>query len=289
MSDKQYISEIYNYCDRWCERCAFTSRCRIFEAEEPGVTDYPDEPIDTPEFWEKMRDSFARTLEVLQGRVDKLDAFEKKGAEDDDKDDDDKEEKWDDLEDDDDEEEEEDGEEGYSYYNDPFPMLRPPRLDWPDFYETAVNNFFKINEDFFAEQELKFDDQIKMGVPVDVEQLGFLHEALRTIRWFQSFVGTKLHRAVIHHQFNLKEIEELQGDGNGSAKVAMIALQRSTDAWKFVGTFFPEKNNEILEIIEIIKDTQMELVKLYPKWEIFHRPGFDDEPDTVVRLDYNQN
>jgi hypothetical protein len=283
MSDKQYISEIYNYCDRWCERCAFTSRCRIFEAEEPGVTDYPDEPIDTPEFWEKMRDSFERTLEALQGMMDKLDAFEKKGNEEGDDEADEKDEKWKDL----DEEDEDDDDDGY--YNDPFPMLRPPRLDWPDFYETAVNNFFKTNEDFFGEQELKFDDQIKMGVPVDVEQLGFLHEALRTIRWFQSFIGTKIHRAVIHHQFNLKEIEELQGDGNGSAKVAMIALQRSMDAWKFIGIFFPDKNDETLEIIKTIKDTQMELVKLYPKWEVFHRPGFDDEPDTVVRLDYNQN
>jgi hypothetical protein len=283
MSDKQYISEIYNYCDRWCERCAFTSRCRIFEAEEPGVTDYPDEPIDTPEFWEKMRDSFERTLEALQGMMDKLDAFEKKGNEEGDDEADEKDEKWKDL----DEEDDDDDDDGY--YNDPFPMLRPPRLDWPDFYETAVNNFFKTNEDFFGEQELKFDDQIKMGVPVDVEQLGFLHEALRTIRWFQSFIGTKIHRAVIHHQFNLKEIEELQGDGNGSAKVAMIALQRSMDAWKFIGIFFPDKNDETLEIIKTIKDTQMELVKLYPKWEVFHRPGFDDEPDTVVRLDYNQN
>src|SRR5687768_8978200 len=25
------IEGIYKYCDRWCERCAFTSRCTIFE------------------------------------------------------------------------------------------------------------------------------------------------------------------------------------------------------------------------------------------------------------------
>ena len=25
--DPKYISGIYNYCDRWCERCRFTSRC----------------------------------------------------------------------------------------------------------------------------------------------------------------------------------------------------------------------------------------------------------------------
>lgn len=25
-----FIIGIYNYCDRWCERCAFTGRCRVF-------------------------------------------------------------------------------------------------------------------------------------------------------------------------------------------------------------------------------------------------------------------
>ena len=28
--DQGFIVGIYNYCDRWCERCAFTSRCRVF-------------------------------------------------------------------------------------------------------------------------------------------------------------------------------------------------------------------------------------------------------------------
>src|SRR2546428_13738189 len=25
-----FIVGIFNYCDRWCETCAFTSRCRVF-------------------------------------------------------------------------------------------------------------------------------------------------------------------------------------------------------------------------------------------------------------------
>ena len=35
MSDekKSYISGIYNYCDRWCERCRFTSNCYLFTTE----------------------------------------------------------------------------------------------------------------------------------------------------------------------------------------------------------------------------------------------------------------
>ena len=30
----QFIPGIYNYCDRWCERCPLTARCRVFAMEE---------------------------------------------------------------------------------------------------------------------------------------------------------------------------------------------------------------------------------------------------------------
>ena len=35
-AEPDLIPGIYTYCDRWCERCAFTSRCLQFrlEAEE---------------------------------------------------------------------------------------------------------------------------------------------------------------------------------------------------------------------------------------------------------------
>jgi hypothetical protein len=30
---EQFIPFIHNYCDRWCERCEFTTRCRVFAME----------------------------------------------------------------------------------------------------------------------------------------------------------------------------------------------------------------------------------------------------------------
>ena len=32
--EQNFISGIHNYCDRWCERCEFTARCRVFAAEQ---------------------------------------------------------------------------------------------------------------------------------------------------------------------------------------------------------------------------------------------------------------
>jgi hypothetical protein len=32
--DPRFISGIYNYCDRWCERCPFTARCLVYAQEQ---------------------------------------------------------------------------------------------------------------------------------------------------------------------------------------------------------------------------------------------------------------
>src|SRR5689334_464552 len=47
-----FIVGIFNYCDRWCEACAFTSRCRLFadvaeiEASlDPGLKPVVDAPV----------------------------------------------------------------------------------------------------------------------------------------------------------------------------------------------------------------------------------------------------
>ena len=38
VNDPRCIPGIYNYCDRWCERCAFTSRCSNYAlAEEHSI------------------------------------------------------------------------------------------------------------------------------------------------------------------------------------------------------------------------------------------------------------
>ena len=47
-----FIVGIYNYCDRWCEACQFTSRCRSFSnrakfeaSQDPG--DHDDASLET--------------------------------------------------------------------------------------------------------------------------------------------------------------------------------------------------------------------------------------------------
>ncbi|MBX3288854.1 MAG: hypothetical protein KF855_05855 [Acidobacteria bacterium] len=44
--NEENISGIYNYCDRWCERCAFTARCMTYQMEqEYAIDEDSDDPM----------------------------------------------------------------------------------------------------------------------------------------------------------------------------------------------------------------------------------------------------
>jgi len=54
---KRFIPEIDRYCDRWCERCPFTSRCRHYhiEQQQPPTVVSGELDIFNAEFWMRMQ------------------------------------------------------------------------------------------------------------------------------------------------------------------------------------------------------------------------------------------
>jgi hypothetical protein len=62
-----YIVGIYNYCDRWCERCRFTSRCRLFaESAERLFTDEVAPKPGSDAFWQALGRALAQTSAMLR-------------------------------------------------------------------------------------------------------------------------------------------------------------------------------------------------------------------------------
>jgi hypothetical protein len=56
-----HIESIFNYCTRRCERCAFTSRCTLFQSECEYERQRPDAT------WkERLHDSFAETFRLVE-------------------------------------------------------------------------------------------------------------------------------------------------------------------------------------------------------------------------------
>src|SRR5918992_2903121 len=60
------ISGIYNYCDRWCERCPFSSRCLVYLTEkEDEDADPATRDITNAAFWDKLASIFQQTQEMI--------------------------------------------------------------------------------------------------------------------------------------------------------------------------------------------------------------------------------
>jgi hypothetical protein len=66
VAEKRFIPGIYNYCDRWCERCPQTSHCLNFSISEEEFSDPETQDIRNKAFWNTLSGILEETLELLR-------------------------------------------------------------------------------------------------------------------------------------------------------------------------------------------------------------------------------
>jgi hypothetical protein len=107
-----------------------------------------------------------------------------------------------------------------------------------------------------------------------------LREALAVAQWDVTFVPPKLGRALDgldrHDRGEDPDDDPLQNDRNGSAKVALIALERSEAAWHVIAQSTGDA--EPATLAEQIAILRRLVESTFPDARSFIRPGFD-EPD----------
>src|SRR5580693_4929295 len=69
MDDSKFIDGIFNYCDRWCERCYFTGRCRVFD--QVGELTAEELDITNKKSWESISSNFIETKHLLTEAAEK--------------------------------------------------------------------------------------------------------------------------------------------------------------------------------------------------------------------------
>lgn len=271
-----FISGIHNYCDRWCERCPFTSRCLVY------ATENADEEMDDPEvhdinsakFWQKLESIFKEARMMLadwaeEAGVD-LDTVEVEN------------------------EMERHRLERNRARSDELSLLARH-------YADMVQHWFK--EEFSVESNLHDDSGAADSTEEDVSAT----EAIEVIRWYQFFIAAKIMRAVMgsdrddrtEDSGNPEEIfadEEpyegedydaeaaavVQSDANGSAKVALIAINRSDSAWRIMLRSLPEKTDSIMPILAELERLRLLTEATFPNAHDFIRPGFDEESSQFI-------
>lgn len=228
-----FILGIYNYCDRWCETCAFTSRCRVFadRAEMDAAMDpylkavaeappLPEEEPPPPPRWmqEMIAEMNAAAREPLSPEeVRRL-----------------------------------------------LPQVRPEHTP----IERRARGYCLRTAEWL--QAHGMDD---VRDPADPRSV---------IGWFCTFLPPKIYRALSGLDDDWDD-DDFPRDSDGSAKAALIGIERSHAAWLDLAerglTTMTEATPFIAELIWLGEA----LERVFPKARAFVRPGFD-EPEGVARL-----
>ncbi len=247
----RFISGIYNYCDRWCERCPFTERCLNFAMSEDQFADPEARDLENEVFWKKLSETFQVTLDLVkemaeQAGVD-LDSLDIKEAR-----------------------------EEENYKNEVAESHKCSRA--AKAYLKMVDHWFDSAMEMFGQKEDEPDLQTRSkiaSVPASSEDTA-PEEVTRVIRWYQHQIYIKLMRAIRGGlEEKSEEFDEFPKDSDGSAKVALIGIDRSISAWGEMRSVFPMLENSILDILVHLERLRRETENTFPGAREFVRPGFD--------------
>ena len=229
-----FIVGIYNYCDRWCETCAFTSRCR-------GFADHAE-----------MEASLDENLRAIVEAP-------------------------------------------------PLPEEVPPPP--PKWMQELIEEMNKAASEPLSEEELK---RLDPTLPPDHEAIeerahgycrraGDLLEArdvysrrdptdpYTVIGWFHYLIPAKIHRALHGLALDDPDDRDWPADYDGSAKVALLGIERSHAAWLAIVDRGDASVSDVEPFIADLIWLSDEVERVFPKARAFVRPGLD-EPDEVAKL-----
>lgn len=228
---KDLIPGVHNYCDRWCERCPFTSRCGSFALSEGLSDDQENKDLENEEFWENMSVMFEVTFDMLMEKADEL---------------------------------------GIDLNN----------LDDVEYkHEKVENDATKISKDYsikitdwLRDNNDKYIKAAEQLLIIDEKEVFKFKDAIEVIQWYSIFISAKVHRAFMDYGIDYED----NYDNLGSAKIALIAINRSIAALGYLLEKMHEHEDDILNFLAKLSQIKKYVLISFPKAMDFKRPGFDD-------------
>ena len=254
--DPRFIPGVYNYCDRWCERCPLSNRCLNYTMEKADDNGDPaSRDLANQKFWQKLHETFRETIKMiredakargidlddpkLRAEVIAQERAERRRAAKD------------------------------------RPLARAAMA-----YTKAVDQWMDGAKPLLAAkvEELKTQARLEIGDPkVEVEKLSDFTEV---IRWYQHFIYVKLCRAIdsrAHEELETNEaMKRFPKDSDGTAKIALMAIDRSIGAWAGLRESLGDDGDGIMDLLAQLAALRRETQGLFPNARAFMRPGFDE-------------
>jgi len=252
-SNPDNIPGIHNYCDRWCERCYFTSRCAVYENTNDLSPEEND--INNKAFWDRISENFANAAMMIK------EAAKKHGI---------------DLDNIPEEEtrEHEKREKSLELQAKKHPLGKISLQ-----YLTAAKKLLD-NDEILKEKKEELISQMEMGIRSEkqtIDDAATIKDCIEVIQWYLFFIHVKFQRA-LHGKLDGEEFSEehdFPKDSDGSAKIALIATDRSVEAWIKLLQLLPGHEDEIIPLLALLQKIKKIGETEFPDARKFVRPGFD--------------
>ena len=267
MKNTRFISGIFNTCDYWCERCAFTQRCRNFamgrEFEREAQDEEPDKDATNAAFWNRLADQL-REKTICGAAEDwtadeAVDVYETPDP------------AW----------EARQAAQQAAVRQHPLVRMAHDYMDRADIWLKTADADLKVVAQGLLEaagNQFAQDDYEE-----EAREIG---EMIEVVAWYHTLIAPKLTRAV-HGLMECDEADDEMSevlaasrnqDANGTGKVVLIAIERSIAAWVQLRTILPQREDEILAMLALLSRLQRGIHAALPGAQAFRRPGFDGIP-----------
>jgi hemerythrin-like domain-containing protein len=251
----EFISGIHNYCDRWCEKCNFTSRCQVFEK----TSDLTSEQLDknNNSLWETLSKNLSDLKDkiyqdALKHGIDLSVPFT----------------------------EEEDKENKAREDNINHGINESLLIKLSENYQNIAKPFID-DSDGIVDLNRQLIANLHLGITTEEDVVYIMADigtCLDILQWYLYFIQSKLTRA-LHGKLEGEEWEEKNGfpkDSDGSAKIALVAIDKNMSAWAQLYKILPSSQDKSLEALSLLEQLKNKILLEFPEAMQFKRPGFDD-------------
>ncbi len=238
---EKYISGIYNYCDRWCEKCSFVDKCLSYEMSKNSIDNKTI--VTDKKFWVDLENSFRIVKDMLDDYMKEHNISYPSTEEKD-------------------------------YIESEMKMIEKlvkadPILMDAQIYNRTATQILNDNDQFDSKQSTSNDDNSNSIIIAQ-------KEAIEVINYYKSLIFVKISRALhSHYSKDEHNFDGYEEDKLISARIAVIAVERSMTAWHFIFENFKTSSDAIIDILLLLNNIKTKLEKLIPQVIAYKRPYFD--------------
>jgi hypothetical protein len=220
LDDPRFIPFVYDYCDRWCDRCKVSNRCLLF-AERRERPLRPESESDAAQMEKAI--AFGRAIVERTGPAQKAIAHLDVA------------------------------------FCDVRTAPREPALGHP--LEFLARHYALQTAQFLASLDTPVGGEWPSGSPLDV------------VASYHFLIAVKTYRALVSH-FASEETPELLPDALGCAKLILVCIDRSLEAWRSIAA--REDDARVGGLIELLEALKTGVEMRFPEARGFIRRGLDE-------------